>query len=334
MPGAGRRSARPPGRAGLSRARSGAFILVASTRSAPLRPRNIVELLLLSLIWGAAYLFTRSAVPAFGPVTLIALRMGIAALMLLPLLIARGGLGTLRTHAGLFAIQGTAFTALSFVLIAWSALTLSAGLTAILNATAPMFGAVVAWAWLRERIGPWRVLGLVVGMLGVAVLFWGKVSLRMDSSSLIVSLSVLAGLGSSLVWGMAANFSRVRMAGLDPLAVTVGTMLAAALALAPLAWAEWHGAWGPARTTLPGLRPWLEALFLGVASSGLGMLIYFRLLREVGTVPTMSVTFLNPVVAIVSGALYLGEAITLQMVAGCAVVLAGTALAVGLFPRR
>ncbi len=64
------------------------------------------------------------------------------------------------------------------------------------------------------------------------------------------------------------------------------------------------------------------------------MLMYFRLLREVGTVPTMSVTFLNPVVAIVSGALYLGETITLQTVAGCAVVLAGTALAVGLVPRR
>ena len=225
--------------------------------------------------------------PAFGPVRLIALRIGIAALMLLPLLIARGGLGTLRSHAGLFAIQGTAFSALSFVLIAWSALTLSAGLTVILNATAPMFSAVVAWAWLHERIGPRRVLGLVV-----------------------------------------------RMAGLDPLAVTVGTMLAAALALAPLAWAEWHGAWGPGRSDMPGLRPWLEALFLGEARSGLRMLIYFRLLREVGTVPTMSVTFLNPVVAIVSGALCLGEAITLQMVAGGAVVLAGTALATGPVPRR
>jgi drug/metabolite transporter (DMT)-like permease len=101
------------------------------------------------------------------------------------------------------------------------------------------------------------------------------------------------------------------MAGLDPLAVTVGTMLAAALALAPLAWAEWHGAWGPRAAALPGLRPWLEALFLGVAVPAWACCT-FRLLREVGTVPTMSVTFLNPVVAIVSGALYLGETITLQ----------------------
>jgi drug/metabolite transporter (DMT)-like permease len=297
------------------------------------RPRHVIELGMLSLLWGAAYLFTRSAVPEFGPVTLIALRMGIAAVLLLPVLAMRGGLPVLRRHAALFALQGTAFTALSFVLIAWSALTLSAGLTAVLNATAPMFGAIVAWLWLGERIGGWRRVGLLVGMAGVAVLLWGRMSLRMDASSVAVGWAVLAGLGSSLIWGVSANFARVRMSGIDPLAMTVGTMLAAALALAPLAWAEWQGAWGEPRVALPGLRAWAEAVFLGVASSGLGMLMYFRLLREVGTVPTMSVTFLNPVVAIVSGALYLGEAITLQTVAGSAVVLAGTALAVGLLPR-
>ncbi len=298
-----------------------------------MRPRHVVELGVLSLLWGAAYLFTRSAVPEFGPVTLIALRMGIAAVLLLPVLAMRGGLPVLRRHAALFALQGTAFTALSFVLIAWSALTLSAGLTAVLNATAPMFGAIVAWLWLGERIGGWRRVGLLVGIAGVTVLLWGRMSLRMDASTMAVGWAVLAGLGSSLIWGVSANFARVRMSGIDPLAMTVGTMLAAALALAPLAWAEWQGAWGEPRVSLPGLRAWAEAVFLGVASSGLGMLMYFRLLREVGTVPTMSVTFLNPVVAIVSGALYLGEAITLQTVAGSAVVLAGTALAVGLLPR-
>jgi len=296
-------------------------------------PRHAIALGVLALLWGAAYLFTRSAVPEFGPVTLIALRMGIAAALLAPVLAARGGLPLLRRHALLFAVQGTAFTALSFVLIAWSALTLSAGLTAVLNATAPMFGAVVAWLWLGERIDGWRRAGLLVGIAGVLILLWGRFSLRLDATSTGVAVAVLAGLGSSVVWGISANVARVRMAGIDPLAMTVGTMLAAAIALVPFAWAEWQGAWGSPRSTLPSLRAWLEALFLGVASSGLGMLMYFRLLREVGTVPTMSVTFLAPVVAIVSGALYLGEAITAQTIAGSAVVLAGTALAAGLVPR-
>ena len=85
----------------------------------------------------------------------------------------------------------------------------------------------------------------------------------------------------------------------------------------------------PAHTTNTP-RAWAEMAFLGLLSSGLGMWMYFRLLRRIGTVPAMSVTFLSPLVAMVSGALYLGEAITLQMVAGCAVVLLGTALSLGL----
>ncbi len=301
--------------------------------SRPLGPRDIVDLGVLSLLWGAAYLFTRSAVDQFGPVTLIAVRMGLAAIVLLPLLAWRGGLGQLRRHAGLLALQGVAFTALSFVMIAGAALTLSAGSIAVLNATAPMFGALVAWVWLREPIGRWRALGLVIGLVGVVVLFADKLGWVGTSSAAGVTWAILLGLGSSVVWGVAANFSRTRMGGIDPLALTVGTMSAAAVALAPLACAEWLGAWGPPRTVPPSARAWAEALFLGLASSALGMLMYFRLLREVGTLPTMSVTFLCPVVAIVSGALYLGEAITWPLVAGTAVVLAGTALSMGLWPR-
>ena len=107
------------------------------------------------------------------------------------------------------------------------------------------------------------------------------------------------------------------------LVTTAGSLALASLFLAPLAWATWP-------STPPSARAWAEMAFLGIASSGLGMWMYFRLLRRIGTVPAMSVTFLSPLVAMVSGALYLGEAITLQMVAGCAVVLLGTALSLGL----
>jgi drug/metabolite transporter (DMT)-like permease len=108
--------------------------------------------------------------------------------------------------------------------------------------------------------------------------------------------------------------------------ITVGSLLAASLFLAPFAWASW-----PAQNPSP--RAWAEVIFLGVASSGLGFLMYFRLLRRIGPVRAMSVTFLNPVVAMVSGALYLGEGVTLQMLGGGAVVLMGTALSLGLIGR-
>lgn len=99
------------------------------------------------------------------------------------------------------------------------------------------------------------------------------------------------------------------------------------LAVLPVAILQWPEA-------MPSTRAWTELVFLGCASSAGGMLLYFRLLRSIGTVPTMSVTFLSPVVALVSGSVYLGEAITLQIVVGGAIVLVGTALVLGLFPRK
>lgn len=306
-------------------------LTAAPLKTNSLRPRHLAELVLLSLLWGSAYLLTRSAVPEFGPAPLIALRMGIAVLVLLPILAWRGGLPVLRQHWKIMVLQGTLFTSLSFLLIAWSALSLSAGLTAILSATAPMFGAVIAWLFLRESIRGWRVAGLLLGMLGVTILVWGKVSLRGDADSFRITLAVLAGLASSLLWGFAANYSRRQLGKIDSLALTTGTMLSAALFLAPFAWWHWQGTAAPAAA--PSLRAWAEAIFLGVLCSGLGMLMYFRLLREIGTVPTMSVTFMSPVVAIVLGSLYLNEPVTAQIIAGCAVVLAGTSLSVGLWPR-
>jgi drug/metabolite transporter (DMT)-like permease len=137
------------------------------------------------------------------------------------------------------------------------------------------------------------------------------------------ALAVAAVLGTSLLWSLGATYTRDRLAGIDAVVTTTGALAAASLSLVPLAWATWP-------EVPPSPRAWAEMAFLGVMSSGLGMLMYFRLLRRIGTVPAMSVTFLSPVVAMVSGALYLGEALTWSMVGGCAVVLAGTAMSLGL----
>ena len=239
--------------------------------------RDLGELLLLALLWGAAYLFMRSAVPAFGPGPLIALRMAIAAAVLLPLLVWRGSLGQLRKHPVALLMQALPFTALPFLMLGFAAQHLTAGLLAVLNATAPLFAALVAHFWYRERLGRWRGAGLVIGFAGVGLLTAGSVSFRSAQGLLAV--------------------------------------------------ATWP-------STPPPLRAWIEMAFLGVASSGLGFLLYYRLLRRIGPVRAISVTFLNPVVALISGALYLGEAISWQTLAGAAVVLVGTALSLGLWPAR
>jgi len=219
-------------------------------------------------------------------------------------------------------VLGVPYTALPFMLLAYASLHITAGLVAVLNATAPLFAALVAHYVVKERMGTRRAWGLVIGFAGVAVLMWGSVSFKSGSGM----LAVLAVLGCSMFWGVGANYTRKHLAGADPLVITVGSLLAASVFLAPFAWATW-----PAQNPSP--RAWAELAFLGVASSGLGFLMYFRLLRRIGPVRAMSVTFLNPVVAMASGALYLGEVVTLQMLAGCAVVLFGTALSLGLIGR-
>lgn len=285
--------------------------------------RDLGELLLLALLWGAAYLFMRSAVPAFGPGPLIALRMAIAAAVLLPLLVWRGSLGQLRKHPVALLMQAVPFTALPFLMLGFAAQHLTAGLLAVLNATAPLFAALVAHFWYRERLGRWRGAGLVIGFAGVGLLTAGSVSFRSAQGL----LAVVAVLLTSTLWGLGANFTRRHLGGMDSLALTVGSLALAGLALAPLAVATWP-------STPPPLRAWIEMAFLGVASSGLGFLLYYRLLRRIGPVRAISVTFLNPVVALIAGALYLGETISWQTLAGAAVVLVGTALSLGLWPAR
>lgn len=284
-----------------------------------MRPRDLVELLLLAVLWGAAYLFMRAAVPAFGPAPMVDLRLGIAALMLLPLLWLRGGLGALRRRWRPLIVLGALYTATPFMLLAWAAMSLTAGQAAILNATSPLFAAIIAHFAAGDRMTTMRAAGLVTGFAGVVVLVWGKVSFAAGG----IGPGVVAVLIASSLWGFGGNYTRKRFADTDPVATSVGSLLAASIILAPLAVLTW-----PAEP--PGPRAWAEVAFLGVASTGIGFLMYFRLLRNIGPVRAMSVTFLNPVVAMVSGVLYLGEAITLQMLAGCAVILLGTALTLGL----
>ncbi|WP_088279622.1 DMT family transporter [Ideonella sp. A 288] len=288
-----------------------------------MRARDLTDLLLLSLLWGAAYLFMRAAVPAFGPAPLVSVRLCIAALMLAPLMLARGGLASLWAHPVPLMVVGVPFTALPFLLLAFASLHITAGLVAVLNATAPMFAALVGHYLLKDRLTGWRLAGLVIGFAGVAGLVWGSASFKSADGL----LAVAAVLVTSVVWGLGAQYTRSRLSGVDPLVITVGSLAAGGLTLLPLAWAQW-----PPQP--PSVRAWAEVVFLGVASSGLGFVLYFRLLRRIGPVRAMSVTFLNPVVAMVAGALYLGETVTLQMAVGGAVVLLGTAMSLGLIGDR
>ena len=288
-----------------------------------MRRRDLIDLVLLAAIWGASFLFTRVAAPAFGPLALAEVRVAIAAAMLVPLLAWRADLTELRRHAPLFLLQGAVNTAIPFALFAYAALTITAGLASILNATAPLFTALVAWLWLRERLTPLQWLGMAIGIVGVVWLSADKAQFAIGGSAWAIGAGVLA----SVSYGVSASVVKRYFTGVRPLAVAAGSQSAAALLLLPFAIFSWPA--GVLRAS-----DWGAAIALGVLCTGLAYILYFRLIARVGPATAMTVTFLIPAFAMLWGGLFLGEAVTGTMLAGCAVILAGTALATGMIRAR
>jgi drug/metabolite transporter (DMT)-like permease len=284
-----------------------------------MQARDLAELLLLAAVWGASFLFMRVAAPVFGPVPLIAVRVGVAALTLLPALALRRRLPALRDHARPVFVTGAINSALPFCLLAYATLSVTAGLASILNATSPLWGALVAHLWLRDRLTRSRLAGLALGFAGVAFLFWGRAAFRSGGAG----AAVAAALAATASYGVAASYAKKRLAGVDPLVVAAGSQLAAALLLVLPALALW-----PARSVPP--SAWAAAIALGVLCTAFAYVLYFRLIDRIGPARAISVTFLIPPFAVAWGTLFLGEVITPRLLAGAGVVLVGTALATGL----
>ena len=294
-----------------------------------MKARDQLELLLLGAIWGASFLFMRLGAADFGALALSFLRVAGATLLLLPLLAWRGELPVLRQHWRAIAMVGVINSALPFVLFTLAALVLTTGLMAVFNATAPIWGAFFAWVWLGERLDRGRLLGLAIGISGVVGLAWGKAGFTVGAGGMSPALGIAACVGATALYGLAANYTRKRLTGVAPMALAAGSQLSATVVLAlPALWA-WPAV--PVSATA-----WGAALLLAVLCTGLAYVLYFRLIAHAGATNAISVTFLIPGFAIGWGWLIIGEQPTVGMLAGCAVILLGTALATGLlkWPAR
>ena len=286
-------------------------------------PRDLLDLTLLAALWGGSFLFMRYAVPDFGVVPLIWLRVALASICLLPLLLLKRQFGALRQQAGALTVMGLFNSGLPFLLIAWATLSITAGLASIMNAMTPVFTALIGALWLGDRLDGRRSLGLLLGLAGVALLAADKADFRPGGSGWAIVAMLLA----TACYGFAANHTRRYLQGVPALVNATGTQLVSALVLLPPALWSW-----PER--MPGLGPWLAALVLGVACSALAYLLFFRLIARVGASRAVTVTFLVPVFGTLWGALFLGEPVTASMLAGGAVVLLGTGLATGVIGGR
>ncbi len=281
------------------------------------------DFLLLSAIWGASFLFMRLAVVEFGTMPTAFVRVAIASIVLLPLLWMRGQGQHLKRHWRGLVVIGMLNSAIPFALFAYSLLSITTGLSAILNATVPLFGAVVAWLWLKDRPTGSRVLGLAIGFLGVAMLAWDKASFKPDASGLAPGWAVLACLVATLFYAVAANSAKRYLTGVPSLVAATGSQLGATLGLAVPALWLWPAG-------MPGMKAWLAVIMVGVLCTGVAYVLYFRLIDQLGPARAVTVTFVVPVFAMLYGGLFLGEAVTGWMLFCGAIIVCGTALSTGL----
>ena len=278
---------------------------------------SLVRLLALSAIWGASFLFMRMGAPVLGPTLLIGCRVLFAAVFLAIVGAALRKPLDARRNALHYLVLGLFNSALPFLLFAFAARTLSASLLSILNATAPIWGAVIGAAWTRTALPAKSLLGLALGVGGVALLVGFDPSTLRDGAPFAIALALAA----SFSYGIATNYAKSARK-VEPFANAHGSMWAATLLIAPaVPFAP------PAAVPTPAVA--LAVLALGVVCSGIAYLLYFRLVADLGAASALTVTFLVPVFGVLWGHMALGEPVGWNTAVGALVVIAGTALVTG-----
>ena len=287
-----------------------------------MRPADLARLVALAAMWGASYLFMRFAVPYFGAVPLIEFRVAIAGAALTLFLVATGGTVGWRKHWRAFLFVGAVGLALPFVLIAEALEAIDASTGAILNTLSPLFASVVAALWIRDPITPAKMAGIALCLVGTAVLVGWTPAPMSHRELLAASFSVMA----TAVYGFTIVFTKVHLQEASPLGTAAGTLVMAAVALAGVV------PFAPPPHPLASIPTiaWLAMLGLAIVSTTVAFIFYYRLIADVGPVKAITVTLLVPIFGMVWGVIFLGEPVTPGRLAGCAIILAGCSLILGL----
>lgn len=278
------------------------------------------RLLLLSVLWGGSFFFVGVAVRELPPLTIVTVRVGLAALALLLLLSALGQrLPRDPRVLAAFLGMGLLNNVLPFSLIVWGQGHIGSGLASILNATTPLFTVVAAHALTRdEKATPSKLIGVLLGLAGVVVMIGGA-ALEGLGAGLLAPLACLAG---ALSYALAGLFGRrFRALGVSPMATATGQLCASTLVLLPLVLVT-ERPW-----TLPLPAPATLAALAGLAliSTAAAYVVYFRILESAGATNLLLVTFLLPVSAVSLGVLVLGEILEPKHIGG--MILIGLGLA-------
>jgi drug/metabolite transporter (DMT)-like permease len=275
-------------------------------------------------MWGFSFIFLRIAVPSLGPAVTTFCRLALAFLLIGGLVLALRVRMPWRTHGRKLLFCGLLNSAIPFFLFGFASKELPAGYLSVLNGTAALFSTVLAMLWMKHAMTATKVAGLLLGLAGVAVLV-GLTPLALTPA---VWLAIGAGLLGALFYAVSGNYVGYAFAGVSPIAVAFGSLIGATVFITPFA-----------AFNVPAAAAWspnviIAILFLGIVTTGVAYLLYFRLLDKIGVVSTSTIAFLIPVFALIWGRVFLGEPITASNVIGGGLVLAGVALVNGMLDRK
>ncbi len=281
---------------------------------------SFVRLLTLAAIWGGAFLFTRICAPILGPVILIEYRVSLAAILLMIVALFLHKPLNAKQHWRHYLMLGVFNGAIPFLLFGYAAQTLSASALSILNATSPIWGALIGAVWYRHPLNGRTALGLVLGITGVGLVV-GYDHLPDQHGA---GIAIVAALLAAFSYGIATNYAKTAKS-VDSFSNAHGSMWAASLVIVPaVPFAS--------VTTSPSMNVMLAVAALGIVCTGIAFLLYFRLVKDIGGTSALTVTFLIPIFGILFGHLFLGEVITFGMIAGSCIIIVGTALVTGFNP--
>jgi drug/metabolite transporter (DMT)-like permease len=278
--------------------------------------RYLPMLVLLALIWGSSFMFIKVAVRDLDPATLVLGRLGVAALTLAVVVpLALGGKLTrseLLAHWPWLAVIGLLNTAVPFWLLSWGETRIDSGLASIIQASVPIFNALLAFGFFHnQRVTGRSLVGVAVGFVGVALLVGAQPQAKI--------LGALAVVGMATCYAAGGLLAKHHLSDVRPHAVALGTTLVAAVAMLPtgIAFAPDH---------VPGWQPIGSVVFLGVIGTAFAYLLFYTIIAGAGAAYASLVTYLVPPVALAYGAVFLDESIGWAAVAGLVLILTGVAL--------
>jgi drug/metabolite transporter (DMT)-like permease len=281
--------------------------------------RYLPMLVLLALVWGSSFMFIKIADRELDPATLVLGRLAVAALTLalvVPLVLgAKVTLSELRAYWPWLAVVGLLNTAVPFWLLSWGETRIDSGLASIIQASVPIFNALLAFGFFHEqRVKGRNLVGVAVGFVGVALLVGAQPQAKI--------LGALAVVGMATCYAAGGLLARHHLSEVRPQAVALGTTLVAAVAMLPtgLIFAPDH---------VPGWKPIASVVFLGIVGTAFAYLLFYTIIAGAGAAYASFVTYLVPPVALAYGAVFLGESIGWAAIAGLVLILAGVGLGTG-----